>query len=98
MITPLYPDPTFTSFTDMFTYAGTVTNGLFGTTVIGTIFILLLMATKNYGTEKAVMFSGGMSTILAAIGAGFGLVPPEVLAPLVILTVVGVILDWRNGQ
>ena len=81
-----------TSPTDLFNYANIVTNNWFGLMLIISIFIILFISFKSYETEKAFSATTFISTIIALLLSLMGILSPEYVIIMIVLTAISVIL------
>lgn len=82
-----YPEPTnITDFTGFFEYANTVTNNGACIGILIAFFIVSFIAMKVFQTERAVLASMFLTTLVSIFFTVLGLVSSKVMVVCIILT------------
>jgi hypothetical protein len=86
-----YTEPAFTDWLDIIAYSESTSSNLFGIVLLSSIFLLTMLALKNWSTGRA-MLAASIITFIAAIPlVALGGVSQIVIAPLVLIIVVSLI-------
>lgn len=82
-----FPEPTnITTFVGFFEYSNTVTNGLTGIGILIAFFIVSVVSMKVFQTERAVLASLFLTTLVSIFFSILGLVGNKVMIVCIILT------------
>lgn len=91
-----YATPNITGLFDVMEYANTVTDGLFGTGLIMTVYFVLFLVFKRYGDEVAFGAASFITLTLTTVLWGVGLVDEILVILMAILTGASILLMWRR--
>ena len=91
-----FAEPNITNMTGMLTYANDVTNDYFGVMIPFGIFLVSFIAMNNYPTEKSLLASGFISTVLSILLRLLGIVPDWIIITQVILLFAGIIFFGKK--
>lgn len=93
----MYDMPTnVTRFSDLFTYANTVTGGFLGVIILIMCFCIAFFAMKNYDTGKAFASACFITTVIAVLLSAMALVSGLVLLICIIATALSVLFLFKS--
>jgi hypothetical protein len=94
-----YPSPNMTGgFANITSYANTTTDGLFGTGLLISLYMILFLSFRRLGDMEAFLASNFIITVLAGLFRALNLVGDLPFAVGVMLTALSLFLVFRRSQ
>lgn len=93
-----FPAPSINNTVDLFVYGSSVTNDSLGATILIMIFVVLFIGFRAWPTASAFSTSIFLTTIGAFMLSILGLISPEIIIILTVLTAMSVLLAAKFGN
>ena len=99
-IVEYYPTPNSTGIVDLFLYPNVVTNNLFGVTMLGVFYVIILLAMLSRGYRVTQVFAATtfVATIVSYIMAIIPLLSVEISIVMTALSAVSTIFLYWSEQ
>lgn len=93
-----YPEPDGTTFVDLFSYANTVTNDLWGAVSLLTFYFIIFASLRFYGTDKALVTASFLTFLISVLFYLMSWVADWVVLVLIVITITSLFFsDRRSG-
>ncbi len=92
-----FPNPDFSSITDLVTYANTVTGGYLGVLILIATAIILLTQFNMYSTKKSIVITSFFLTIISILMVVIGILSPNISLIIVLIFALSFFLS-KGGE
>lgn len=93
-----YAEPNITNYVDMFQYANTVTNDMFGVGTIFTFVIITFLATSHFPLQKSAMYASFVGYVMSVLFLIMGLVQEQIAYILLIVMALPALITTVRGM